>query len=119
MHSHITMKLSQSSVCLLSGKKHLQMFYSFVRALEGMMWFNCKCITHLGASRPCRAMRFGQRGSLYYLELPTQLFHIQGKQILRNIKHTSEHAAIHSLLEKCIKKPATKCYGLRRVYSLP
>jgi len=34
MHSHIKMKLSQSLVCLLSGKKHLQMFYSFIRTLE-------------------------------------------------------------------------------------
>lgn len=35
MHSHIKMKLSQSLVCLLSDKKHLQkMFYSFVRTLE-------------------------------------------------------------------------------------
>lgn len=68
------------------------------------MWFNHKCITHLGARRPCRAMGFGQRGSLYCLELLTQLFHIQGKQLLCNIKHMSQHAAIHSQLEKCMNK---------------
>jgi len=77
------------------------------------MWFNHKCITHLGAGRPCRAMQFGQRGSLCYLELLAQLFHIQGKQLLRNIKHVSKHAAIRSLSEHCIKNQPTNATASR------
>lgn len=68
------------------------------------MWFNHKCITHLGARRPFGAKWFRQRRRLYYLELPTQLFRIKGKQLLRDIKHMSEHAAIRSLWEKHINK---------------
>lgn len=78
-----------------------------------MMWFNHKSITHLGARRPCGARQFGQRGSLHYLELQTQLFHIQGKQLLRNMKDMSERATIHSMSEKCINKQAPNATASR------